>query len=327
MRPSNASCSHSKRLWPPKWRKKIGRSRSADPELPLPQTCSRGSFADWTHQANSRQASLLFLLFLGCITAFHLWFIHSGRFNLAPDEAHYWTWSKRLDWSYYSKGPMVAYLIALSTRLGGDTEFFVRLPAVLLSTGTAICTFLLADRLYRSKWAGLHAVLVLAAMPLAEAGSILMTIDAPLIFFWSLTLVLIHRALEADGTGRWLLAGIGLGLGLLSKYTMAIMVPQTILYLVLSRHHRFWMRRPGPYLALRRRASYLYPGHLLERGTSFHLVAPPPGATWRRKGCGDHADESGGICGIPSGCRHSHIICCARMRALGCRTDRTCWAH
>ena len=192
----------------------------------------------------------MLLLFLGFLAAFHLWFINSGHFNLAPDEAHYWAWSKRLDWSYYSKGPMVAYLIALSTRLGGDTEFFVRLPAVLLSTGTALLTFLLAERICRSRWAGLEAVLLLAAMPLAEAGSILMTIDAPLVFFWSLTLLLIHRALTADGNAWWLLAGIGLGLGLLSKYTMAVMVPQTFLYLALSRDHRFWMRRSGPYLAL-----------------------------------------------------------------------------
>ncbi len=87
-------------------------------------------------------------------------------------------------------------------------------------------------------------------MPLAEAGSILMTIDAPLVFFWSLTLFLIHRALTSDWIAWWVLAGIGLGLGLLSKYTMAAMVPQICLYLALSRGHRFWLRRSGPYLAL-----------------------------------------------------------------------------
>jgi 4-amino-4-deoxy-L-arabinose transferase-like glycosyltransferase len=144
----------------------------------------------------------------------------------------------------------VAYLIALSTRVGGDTEFFVRLPAVLLSTGTALITFLLAARLCRSPRAGLEAVLLLAAMPLYEAGSILMTIDAPLVFFWSLTLLLLHRALTANGHIWWLLAGSALGFGLLSKYTMALMVPQIFLYLALSRDHRFWIRRSGPYLAL-----------------------------------------------------------------------------
>ncbi|MBI4380881.1 MAG: hypothetical protein HY574_06790 [candidate division NC10 bacterium] len=59
---------------------------------------------------------LCFWLFLGFAVTFHLWFIVSGRLDLAPDEAHYRTWSKRLDWRYYSKGQMVAYLIVLSTR-------------------------------------------------------------------------------------------------------------------------------------------------------------------------------------------------------------------
>ncbi len=66
------------------------------------------------------------------LTLLHLWMIGSGRWPLSGDEAHYWEWSRRLDWSYYSKGPLVAYLIALSTRFGAHTEFWVRLPAVLL---------------------------------------------------------------------------------------------------------------------------------------------------------------------------------------------------
>lgn len=31
--------------------------------------------------------------------------------DLSGDEAHYWDWSRQLDWSYYSKGPAVAYVI------------------------------------------------------------------------------------------------------------------------------------------------------------------------------------------------------------------------
>src|SRR6478609_12217905 len=58
--------------------------------------------------------------------------------DLAPDEAHYWDWSRHLDWSYYSKGPLVAWLIRLSCELfgswseqhTGSLTFAVRLPAV-----------------------------------------------------------------------------------------------------------------------------------------------------------------------------------------------------
>src|SRR5579863_8136000 len=69
--------------------------------------------------------------------------------DLAPDEAHYWDWSRHLDWSYYSKGPLVAYLIrggcevfgSASQALIGNQMLAVRLPAI-------ICGFLLLLSLY-----------------------------------------------------------------------------------------------------------------------------------------------------------------------------------
>ena len=35
--------------------------------------------------------------------------------DLSPDEAHYWDWSRQPDWAYYSKGPLVAWLIRASS--------------------------------------------------------------------------------------------------------------------------------------------------------------------------------------------------------------------
>src|SRR5262245_53653374 len=48
-----------------------------------------------------------------------LYLVSEGSLDLAPDEAHYWDWSRRLDWSYYSKGPLVAYLIRAGCWLAG----------------------------------------------------------------------------------------------------------------------------------------------------------------------------------------------------------------
>ena len=122
-------------------------------------------------------------VFITGFTLFHLWYIAAGIMDLAPDEAYYWEWSRRLDWSYYSKGPMVAWLIALATRLGADTEFFVRLPAVLLGTETATLVYILTEEIFRTKRAAFLAVVICGSMPLFVAGSMLMTIDAPLVFF------------------------------------------------------------------------------------------------------------------------------------------------
>ena len=49
------------------------------------------------------------------ISLFRVYFILTCPFDLTADEAQYWEWSRHLDWSYYSKGPMIAYLIYLGT--------------------------------------------------------------------------------------------------------------------------------------------------------------------------------------------------------------------
>lgn len=191
----------------------------------------------------------LTLLWLFALTVLRLWFIASGSWPLAPDEAHYWEWSRHLDWSYYSKGPMVAYLIALGTRLGGPTEFWVRLPAVLLGTGVAAIAYFLARRIFQSERAGFLSVVLLSLMPLYVAGSMLMTIDSPFVFCWALAGLFLCRAVQRRGEGSWYGAGIALGLGLLSKYTMLMLLPSVLLWLLLSPKLRPWLHRREPYEA------------------------------------------------------------------------------
>lgn len=154
---------------------------------------------------------------------------------------------------------MVAYLIASSTRVCGNTEFCVRLPAVLLALGTATLVYLLTRRLFASERAGFLAVLICAVIPLYSAGSILMTPDAPLAFFWALALFAMQRATSDEDShlqewetkwGWWILFGCALGLGLQSKYTMALFLPSLGWYLLVSPHARPWLKRKEPRLAL-----------------------------------------------------------------------------
>src|SRR5437899_1110891 len=78
-------------------------------------------------------------LILGAAALRIAYLIHDCPLDLVPDEAHYWDWSRHLDWSYYSKGPLVAWLIRASCELAGpwseqligNQMLAVRLPAVL----------------------------------------------------------------------------------------------------------------------------------------------------------------------------------------------------
>ena len=71
---------------------------------------------------------------LGGLLIFRLLYVATVPLDLVHDEAYYWDWSRQLDWGYYSKPPMVAWLIALSTWLAGPSTWAVRLPAVVLGT-------------------------------------------------------------------------------------------------------------------------------------------------------------------------------------------------
>lgn len=153
--------------------------------------------------------------------------------DLSGDEAHYWEWSRRPDLSYYSKGPLAAYLIAASHWALGDlsTEWFgdempaVRAPALVLSALTAWGVFSLSRIALRREGEALLALLLLPTFPILGAGSTLMTIDAPLVCCWTWALFTLVRAVEDDRIFDWLLTACLVGLGTLAKYTMVLFFP------------------------------------------------------------------------------------------------------
>src|SRR4051794_35536646 len=92
---------------------------------------------DWL---TPRVCRLMFATVLAFGFVSHLRYLtHDCPIDLSGDEAQYWDWPRQLDWSYYSKGPAVAYIIRASCWLfGRDTMALVRFPAVVLAIGTSI---------------------------------------------------------------------------------------------------------------------------------------------------------------------------------------------
>jgi 4-amino-4-deoxy-L-arabinose transferase-like glycosyltransferase len=191
------------------------------------------------------------------ISLFRVYFILTGPFDLSPDEAHYWEWSRHLDWSYYSKGPMIACLIYLGTSLLGDTVLGVRIFAVVLSAASSFLLYLMGKELYDEK-TGLVSALLVQIVPLYSVYGVLFTIDSPFMFFWILSLYLFHRLIQRHLHDArkilfdyyWLLLGVSIGLGLLTKYTMAFFYISGFLFMLSSKDTRELLRTSGPYTAL-----------------------------------------------------------------------------
>jgi hypothetical protein len=188
------------------------------------------------------RAGLVTAIVLGVLTALRIAYLLWGGLDLSPDEAHYWEWSRRLDLSYYSKGPLVAYLIAGLTAVLGTSAFAIRLGAVVLSVVGAWALYRLARDLFGRPEPGALAVIGLQLTPLVWAGSLLTTIDSPFIVAWSLGLWAFHRALTRGGSGAWILAGLAVGTGTLAKYAMLFAVPGLVLYLWVAPERRRTIR-------------------------------------------------------------------------------------
>jgi 4-amino-4-deoxy-L-arabinose transferase-like glycosyltransferase len=209
-------------------------------------------------------AAALRLLFLG-------W---NCPLDLAPDEAHYWDWSRHLDWSYYSKGPGVAWLIRLScelfgrlsTALTGNEMLAVRLPAVVCGSLLLVSLYILTMQVSGRPGVALALLVIGLTMPAFAAGSSLMTIDSPYACCWGWALVFGYRAVfPKNGTDhicrngpsgashKWglspfLVAGALVALGILFKYTMVVWLPSLGLFLLFSPARRrllwsggFWL--------------------------------------------------------------------------------------
>ncbi len=125
----------------------------------------------------------------------------AARLPLSGDEAYYWEWSRRLAFGYVDHPPMVAWLIALSA-LGAKNAFLIRLPFVLCGLGAAIAISAFATRAAGDERAGAVAALLLSLAPFATIAFTMAAPDGPELFFWSLSLYLGLRALDASAP-RW----------------------------------------------------------------------------------------------------------------------------
>jgi membrane-associated phospholipid phosphatase len=177
-------------------------------------------------------------------------YLAGGTIDLEKDEAYQWIWSKHLALSYYSKPFGIALIQFASTHIFGDTQFGVRFFSPLFA---AILSFVALRFLSREIGAGLALILLLVvtAAPLLGVGTILMTIDPPLVLCWTWALIAGWRALQPNGKTRdWLLVGLAIGLGFLCKYTAAAQLVCWMLLFALWPAARIHLRKPGPWLAL-----------------------------------------------------------------------------
>ncbi len=190
------------------------------------------------------------ILILLVISIFRIMYIKYSPIDLSGDEAHYWEWSRHLDMSYYSKGPLISYIIFLGTKVFGNTELGVRFFAVFFSFFSSLlmyeATYLISKNDKKSFLSGLSIQII----PFFSYLGTIMTIDSPLLYFWILGMYLVLKMVYENSISNvlnWIFLGVIVGMGMLAKYTMVFFFPSLLLFLVLYRGVEE-LKKPGIYI-------------------------------------------------------------------------------
>jgi 4-amino-4-deoxy-L-arabinose transferase-like glycosyltransferase len=161
----------------------------------------------------------LAVLLLAALTAIRLIGLKFSVVDLFFDEAQYWAWSREPAFGYFTKPPLLAWIIAAAEPLCGSSEACIRAPAPLLYLGTSLLVFAIARQLYDDTVA-FFAALSTALTPGVVFSARIISTDVPLLFFWALAL-LAYLKLVNGADRRWaVVLGVALALGTLAKYAM-----------------------------------------------------------------------------------------------------------
>lgn len=221
------------------------------------------------------------LLCVAALTIFRIMALILSGTELFFDEAQYWFWSRELAFGYYSKPPLIAWIIRGASELCGQSEACIRAPSPLIHAATAMVIYAIGRCLYDGRigfWAGI----TYATLPGVSFSSGLISTDVPLLFFVALALLALIRLKEGGGWNWALVLGAAIGFGLLSKYAMSYFLLGLAVYAIWSAQGRALLRSAKLYAAFMLGAALLAPNVIWNMQNHFATLShTADNANWK----------------------------------------------
>ncbi len=158
------------------------------------------------------------LAIVGAITVVRLVLLAFNRTDLFVDESQYWLWGQHFAFGYYSKPPLIAWVIGgVTWAAGSDAAFWVRMPGAVFHGVTALILGALGQRVLGGR-AGLWVAACYVTLPFVVVGSLTMSTDTIMAPFFAGALYA-HARLVGGGRWQWaVMAGALAGMAFLAKY-------------------------------------------------------------------------------------------------------------
>lgn len=216
---------------------------------------------------------VLALIFISAVIRISLAFI----LDLGEDEAYFRTFALFPELSNFDKPPMIGWMIQLFTNnLFFNSEFAIRLSSIVCGSASMWVIYITARRL-SGESAGFYSVLLFTtSFYFSIYSSLLALPESPQTLFYLLSLYFLIEALFPRRCNceesnvlcnmAYILAGIFIGLSILSEFSSAIIWVALFFYLALF--NREQLKNPALYLSLVTSLLFLVPVYIWYFGYS-----------------------------------------------------------
>lgn len=174
--------------------------------------------------------------------------LYNALLPIYLDEAYYWVWALRPEFSYYDHPGMVAWIIYPFTFIANN-EFTIRLSTVIAMSVTVwylVKVCLEAFQNQKEADTAWYVFFIFIANPAVHMGYVFITPDSPLMMFWAAGLYYTFMALKYGRTKDFIISGFLVGAMMLSKYAGVLFPVAVFIYILVCRRdvlkdYRLWL--------------------------------------------------------------------------------------
>ena len=188
---------------------------------------------------------LVFCLFQLIVWTFGPWLVRS---NLVYDTMESLVWGQQWQWGYDKHPPFTAWMTALFGKLTTPPDF----PVYLLAQLCVVITYLSVWRLakeYLDDKASVLSVIMLSGVLYYSNLVERVTPDTMQSPIWALLALTLFLAVQKASLVFWLLSGVLIALGILTKYQIVVFIIPFMIPFLFSQKGRNSLKTSGPWLA------------------------------------------------------------------------------
>ena len=171
---------------------------------------------------DSRNNTRLLLGIAGVVALVHVFTNHLYGFH--RDELQFLSDARHLDWGFVAYPPLTPSVERVSLEVFGFSLTGLRLASVLAQSLAIVVTGLMTCELSGGRLAQVAAALAVALSPISLFEGTEFQYTSFDYLWWVLVAYFVIRLLKAEDPRWWLAVGATVGVGLMTKYTMAILV-------------------------------------------------------------------------------------------------------